>query len=364
MARGSLRRRLPRRRRPGGIGRVIPTSGISCLTREHPFSAGIVLSASHNPYHDNGIKIFSSEGTKIRDEWEKRLEKEIHDGGEPPSSSGPAVEFEPLLLGEYLRFLERGFPRTLKPAGMKIVLDCANGAGSAVAPGIFRDLGFDVRTINAEPDGRNINRNCGSLHPEAVAAAVVTAGAALGIAYDGDADRAVWADETGRVLNGDSTLYVQARHLKSTGALRGGLVVATTMSNMGLAAAFEREGIELVRTRVGDKFVLEEMIRSGANLGGEQSGHTIFLDSCPTGDGILTSLKMAEVMLARKEPLSRLVSGFEEFPQVMVNVRVRKKTPFDEVPEIARAAEAARSGLADLGRLEIRYREPSPWPAS
>ena len=339
---------------------IIPTSGISFLTRKHAFAAGIVLSASHNPYHDNGIKIFSAEGTKIRDDWEIRLEKALHEGGPSVPAGGSPIRTETSLLEEYVRSLQESFPGTLRPDGMKIALDCANGAGSGVAPRVFEGLGFEVVALNTAPDGRNINLDCGSLHPEAVAAGVVASGAALGIAYDGDADRAVWADETGRVLNGDHTLFVQALHMKELGRLHGNQVVATTMSNMGLAEALGREGIGLVRTRVGDKYVLEEMIRSGANLGGEQSGHTIFLDESPTGDGILTSLKMAQAMLGRRSPLSRLVAGYEEFPQVLVNVRVREKAAFNGFPEIARTVEAIKAGLDGNGRIDLRYSGTEP----
>ena len=339
---------------------VIPTSAVSYLTRKHSYSAGIVLSASHNPYDDNGIKIFSAEGTKISDDLEIRLEKAIHEGVEASSAGEDGIGPEIPFLEEYVRFLHDGFPKALRPGGMRIVVDCANGSSVVVAPRVFGDLGFEVVSLNTNPDGRNINLGCGSLHPEVVAAKVIEIGAALGIAYDGDADRAVWVDETGRILHGDHTLFVQALYMKERGRLRGNTVVATTMSNMGLAEALGREGIGLHRTRVGDKYVLEEMIRRNANLGGEQSGHTIFLDECPTGDGVLTSLKMAEAMISRQSPLSRLVSRFEEFPQILVNVRVRKKAAFDEFPEIARTVKAIRSGLDGDGRLELRYSGTEP----
>jgi phosphoglucosamine mutase len=339
---------------------IIPTSAVSFLTRAHAFAAGIVLSASHNPYDDNGIKIFSSDGIKIGEDWEAVLEDAIRRGGDVPSPGNAEVLRDPAYLDEYALFLKSRFPGGLVPGRMKIVMDCSNGASSIVAPRVFRDLGFEVAILHDSPDGRNINRNCGSLHPRALADKVRQTGAAMGIAYDGDADRAVWVDENGRILNGDHTLYVQALFMNAAGKLRSSKVVATTMSNMGLEQALRTNGLELVRTRVGDKYVLEEMMRSGANLGGEQSGHTIFLDDCPTGDGILTSLKMAEAMCAGRNPLSELVAGCPEFPQVLVNVRVSAKTDFDSFPEIGRTAELIRASLGEDGRLDLRYSGTEP----
>jgi len=339
---------------------VIPTSAVSYLIRKHSFSAGIVLSASHNPFGDNGIKIFSSAGTKIGEAWEDRLEAAILRGKEAGASDGPEIPARTDFLEDYAAFLEALFPDALRPARLRVVLDCSNGASSAIAPRVFRELGFEVVSFNDAPDGRNINRDCGSLHPECLAAKVREMGAAFGVAYDGDADRAVWADETGRALDGDHTLFVQAGHMSETGRLRSGRVVATSMSNMGLEIALRGRGIELVRTRVGDKYVLEEMVRLGANLGGEQSGHTIFLDDGPTGDGILTSLRMAEAMIAGGAALSALVAGFERFPQVLLNVRVARKTPFDDFPEIGRAVEEILSALGADGRLDLRYSGTEP----
>ncbi len=340
---------------------VLPTSAVSYLTRKHAFAAGIVLSASHNPFHDNGIKIFSAAGTKIGESWEDRLETAILRGTEAGRTDGPDVPAARTgFLEEYAAFLEGLFPAAFRPARLCVVLDCANGASSVVAPRVFRDLGFEVVPLHDAPDGRNINRDCGSLHPASLAAKVLETGAAFGVAYDGDADRAVWADERGRVLNGDHTLFVQAAYMSGRGRLRSGRVVATSMSNMGLEIALRGRGVGLVRTRVGDKYVLEEMVRLGANLGGEQSGHTIFLDDCPTGDGILTSLRMAEAMIAGEAPLSALVAGFEEFPQVLLNVRVARKEPFDGFPEILRAAADIRDALGANGRLDFRYSGTEP----
>ena len=339
---------------------ILPTSAISYLTRKHAYAAGIVLSASHNPFHDNGIKIFSSAGTKIREDWEDRLEAVLFGGTEAGRTEGPEVLAGTGFLDEYAAFLEGLFPSSLRPARLRVVLDCSNGASSVVAPRVFHDLGFDVVLLNDAPDGRNINRDCGSLHPRSLAAKVRETGAAFGVAYDGDADRAVWADETGRVLNGDHTLFVQAAYMTERGRLRAARVVATTMSNMGLEIALRDRGIGLVRTKVGDKYVLEEMVRLGANLGGEQSGHTIFLDDCPTGDGILTSLRMAEAMIARGSRLSELVAGFEEFPQVLLNVKVARKAAFDEFPEIGRAFSEIRGALGASGRIDLRYSGTEP----
>jgi phosphoglucosamine mutase len=339
---------------------VIPTSAISFLTKKHSFSAGLVLSASHNPYHDNGIKIFSSDGTKIRDAWEVRLEKVIHADRTDLRPKKTIIRPEPGYLEEYTDFLKSRLPASLVPGKFRIVLDCSNGASSVVAPRVFRELGFEVISIHDAPDGKNINRSCGSLHPASLAGKVLEERAVLGVAYDGDADRAVWVDEKGRVLNGDHTLYIQALFMKEKRRLRSGKVVATSMSNMGLEMALRKEGLELIRTRVGDKYVFEAMSRNGANLGGEQSGHTIFLDDCRTGDGILTSLKMAEALLELGRPLSELAAGCMEFPQVLVNVRVARKADFGEFPEIGRTAEGIRAALGEGGRLDLRYSGTEP----
>jgi phosphoglucosamine mutase len=339
---------------------VIPTSAVSYLALENTFSAGIVISASHNPFRDNGIKIFSHEGVKIPAEWEEELERALLGARKEKVPSAFSVVPDPELSDAYAGYLKSRFGAAAGGAGLKVVVDCANGAGSTFAPRILEDLGFEVTAINAAPDGTNINRGCGSLHPEGLARAVVEAGAALGIAYDGDADRAVWADESGRILSGDHTLFVQALDMKASGRLRSGSVVATTMSNMGLEKALEREGIGLVRTRVGDKYVYEEMVGRGANLGGEQSGHTIFLDDFPTGDGILTSLKMLETMTRSGQPLSALVRGLKEYPQVLVNVRVSRKPDFSEFPEIGDAVRTVRDRLKDEGRIDLRYSGTEP----
>jgi phosphoglucosamine mutase len=246
------------------------------------------------------------------------------------------------------------------PRKIKIVLDCANGASSHIAPMLFSDLGFDILAISASPDGMNINKGCGSLCPENLSKKVVETGADIGVAYDGDADRVLWVDERGRILNGDHTLFVLARFMKEKNRLKTDTVVATTMSNMGLEKGLGELGLKLVRTQVGDKYVLEEMMKLKANLGGEQSGHTIFLDDCPTGDGILTSIKMLEVMATKDTSLSHMVAEFEEYPQILKNVSVSKKPDLQEYPEIVSAIEEVEKLLVDSGRMNVRYSGTEP----
>ncbi len=339
---------------------VIPTSAVSYLTKTHGFSAGAVISASHNPFADNGIKVFSPLGIKIPDEWELEIESVVLEGRGRLPGHETDVEVNAALAGDYADYLTGRARPSAGVAGLRVVVDCANGASSVLAPRILRGLGFDVEAINAAPDGKNINAGCGSLHPEGLAERVRQTGAAIGIAYDGDADRAMWVDGAGRLLSGDHTLFVQALHMKETGRLRTSDVVATTMSNMGLERAFEERGIRLVRAKVGDKYVHEEMVARGANLGGEQSGHTIFLDDLPTGDGLLTSLRMLEVMAERGGTLASLVEGMVEFPQTLVNVRVRRKPDFSEFPEIMAAVEIVRAHVGREGRIDLRYSGTEP----
>lgn len=339
---------------------LIPTSAISFLTNRHGYSAGIVISASHNPYQDNGIKIFSAKGTKIADAWEEVLERGIIGSKYEGQRSDMTISSDEAMSHDYVRFLKSRFEGVRLPRTIKIVLDCSNGASSYIAPEVFSDLGFDVYTISASPDGRNINKGCGSLHPQNLAEKVIETGADIGVAYDGDADRALWVDEKGRILNGDHTLFVLARFMKEENRLKTDSVVATIMSNMGLEKGLEELGLKLIRTKVGDKYVLDEMKKRNTNLGGEQSGHTIFLDDCPTGDGILTSLKMLKVMAIKDTSLSRLVSGFEEYPQIIKNVPVSKKPDMKSYPEIVSAIEEVEKLLAGLGRLNVRYSGTEP----
>jgi phosphoglucosamine mutase len=339
---------------------VIPTSAISYLTKTHGFSAGAVISASHNPFGDNGIKVFSPLGIKIPDEWELEIEEDVLGGrGRLPGHEAD-VDVDPRLAGDYADYLAGLVKGVRPPAGLKVVIDCANGASSVIGPRVLRGLGFEVETLHAAPDGRNINAGCGSLHPEPLVKRVRASGAAIGIAFDGDADRALWVDGRGRLLSGDHTLFVQAIHMREAGRLRTKEVVATSMSNMGLERALEERGLGLVRTKVGDKYVHEEMVARGANLGGEQSGHTIFLDDLPTGDGLLTALRMLEVMAERGGSLAGLVEGLVEFPQTLVNVRVRKKPDFTDYPEIVAAVEVTRPTLGRDGRIDLRYSGTEP----
>ncbi len=339
---------------------VIPTSAVSYLTKTHGFSAGAVISASHNPFDDNGIKVFSPSGIKIPDEWELEIEADVLGGRGRLAGHEADVEFDPRLAGDYADYLTGLVKGVRAPSGFRVVVDCANGAGSVVGPKVLGGLGFEVEALHAAPDGRNINAGCGSLHPRALAERVRESGAAIGIALDGDADRALWVDGDGRLLSGDHTLFVQALHMREAGRLRTREVVATTMSNMGLERAFEERGLGLVRAKVGDKYVHEEMVARGANLGGEQSGHTIFLDDLPTGDGLLTSLRMLEAMAAKGRTLSELVEGLVEFPQTLVNVRVRKKPDFADYPEIVAAVDVTRATLGRDGRIDLRYSGTEP----
>jgi len=339
---------------------LIPTSAISFLTKRHGFSAGIVISASHNPYQDNGIKIFSVQGTKIANYWEEILERAIIESDYSVQKRDITVSSDNAFSFDYIKFLKNRFGSVKLPRKIKIVLDCSNGASSHIAPMIFSDLGFDVIAINASPDGMNINKGCGSLYPQNLATKVVETGADIGVAYDGDSDRALWVDERGQILNGDHTLFVLARFMKEKKRLKTDTVVATTMSNMGLEKGLGEIGLKLVRTKVGDKYVLEEMMKINTNLGGEQSGHTIFLDDCPTGDGILTSIKMLEVMAAKDTTLSSMVAGFEEYPQILKNVPVSKKPGMQTYPEIVSAIKEVEGLLADTGRLNVRYSGTEP----
>lgn len=339
---------------------LIPTSAISFLTKRHGFSAGIVISASHNPYQDNGIKIFSAQGIKIANDWEGILERAIIESDYSVQRKDMAISSDNNLSFDYVQFLKSRFEGVRLPRKIKIVLDCANGASSHIAPMLFSDLGFDILAISASPDGVNINKGCGSLCPENLSKKVVETGADIGVAFDGDADRVLWVDERGRILNGDHTLFVLARFMKEKDRLKTDTVVATTMSNMGLEKGLGELGLKLVRTQVGDKYVLEEMMKLKANLGGEQSGHTIFLDDCPTGDGILTSIKMLEVMASKDTSLSRMVAEFEEYPQILKNVSVSKKPDFQEYPAIVNAIEEVEKLLADSGRINVRYSGTEP----
>jgi len=330
------------------------------LSVQHGFSAGIVISASHNPFQDNGIKIFSSRGTKIPEDWEMELEQAVRGARDDIAVREIPPTPDPSLSRDYLDFLTGLFRPGTFDRPFKIVLDCSNGAASGLAEQVFTRLGAEVRTIHDSPDGKNINAGCGSLHPEILTKTVQEYGADLGVAYDGDADRCLWVDESGRQLNGDHTLYVLAGRMLEDNRLQSSTVVATAMSNMGLEIALSGRGLNLHRARVGDKFVLEDMLRLGSNLGGEQSGHTILLDDCPTGDGILTSIRLSEVMAETGASLSELVADYQEFPQILLNVPVRRKEAFDRFPDIEETVSAVQEELGGEGRINLRYSGTEP----
>jgi len=336
---------------------VITTPAIAFLTHTHRFDTGIVISASHNPWQDNGIKLFGPDGYKLPDAVELAIEGEIFRQlaglKTPPQQAIPPAVNE-ADRAEYVRYLLAAVPG-LSLNGRRIVIDCANGAASAVAPQLFADLGGEVVITHASPNGRNINEACGALHPEIIAAQVKHHNASMGITFDGDADRALFADENGCVVNGDAVLLVAGRDLQARGILTNSTVVATTMSNMGLEAALKRSGIQMLRAAVGDKYVLEQMIATGAALGGEQSGHIIFTGRSTTGDGLLTALLLLDIVHRSGMSLAELVADLRVFPQVIVNVKVREKRPLEGIPTVASAIRAAEAELADSGRVVIRY---------
>ena len=339
---------------------VISTPGVACLVRQNKFSAGMVISASHNPFHDNGVKLFAGTGMKFPDEVEEHLEIEIHNHKDYDTAPhGITVLADRALDEEYLAYLRGRVIPGAKLAGMKVVLDCANGAASQLGPSLFRSLGADVIAIHDQPNGRNINDGCGSLHPEILQKKVIETSAALGVAFDGDADRAMFVSARGRHVDGDGVLLAMARFFKSTGHLNGGRVIGTTMANLGLERALEAEGVSLARVPVGDRYVLEEMLRSGANLGGEQSGHIIFLDATTTGDGLLTALKMA-CLVALQGPLDDLVRGLKIFPQTIVNIKVKSKPPLESLPVVSAAIDKATKTLGAAGRVVVRYSGTEP----
>jgi phosphoglucosamine mutase len=342
---------------------VITTPGVAYLARSRGYAAGVVISASHNPWTDNGIKVFSGDGYKLPDSHELAIEREIFSLLENPESKAPiSAKPAPSLPGEaslrhaYVDWLGQTVKTDLSQ--LKVLVDCANGAATAEAPELFRACGVPATYLCASPDGRNINDGCGALHPQAVAKAVAEKKGQfdLGVTFDGDADRVLFSDATGRVVNGDAVLLLVARDMQSRGILTGSTIVATTMSNMGLEIALRKAGVRMLRANVGDKYVLEEMLKTGSILGGEQSGHIIFRDGeATTGDGLLTALRVMEIMARSGKSLSDLIGDLKVFPQTIQNVRVREKVPFTEVPEIQRTIEAAEHELDGNGRVVVRY---------
>jgi phosphoglucosamine mutase len=337
---------------------VITTPGIAFLARKHGFHAGVVISASHNPWQDNGIKVFGHDGYKLPDEQELEIEDEIFRRMADPSfSSHKSTKRLPVHAShrhDYEAFLRQVVP-SLNLNGKSVVLDCANGAASAIAPELFATLGGTLHLTHAHPDGRNINEKCGALHPEIVGAETIARKADVGITLDGDADRALFADANGNVVNGDAVLLLAARDLQARGILKDNTVVATTMSNMGLEAALSLNHIRMLRAPVGDKYVLQMMRQHDAALGGEQSGHILFPEYSTTGDGLLTALLVLDIVQRSGKALHQLVADLKVFPQVIVNVRVREKQPLEQIPEISERIQEAESALHGKGRVVVRY---------
>jgi phosphoglucosamine mutase len=352
---GGLQRRGVRARYAG----VITTPGVARLTRTGPFAAGVMISASHNPYQDNGIKVFTHSGFKLPDEEEHAIELALLRKREERTEPRPAaLEVEEDLDRQYLEYLRSTV--AVRFDGVLLALDCGNGSAWRLAPELFQGLGAEVATIGASPDGRNINFQCGALHPENLARAVVEHGADFGVAFDGDADRAIFAARSGRIVNGDGVLLAAARAWKAAGRLTGDTVVSTVMANLGLERALEGERIRMIRTPVGDKCVLEEMVRRDAALGGEQSGHVIFREYATTGDGILTALKLFEIARLAGTGLDELTAGLEVYPQKLVNIRVREKQGLLEHPAVAREIRRAEEALAGSGRVLVRFSGTEP----
>lgn len=345
---------------------IITTPGVAFLARTLPAQAGVVISASHNPYTDNGIKVFEPSGRKLDDATERQIEADIaaqaansklpgHEDSDSPGSDRSAE-----LRSRYLDYLANEVGRDLSLSKLTIVIDCANGAAYDIAPELFTRLGARVIAINNNPNGRNINLNCGSLHIEELQRRVVEGRADLGVAFDGDADRALFVDAAGNFVDGDATLWVLANDLKARGELPGDTVVATVMSNIGLEIALRSQEIKLKRTDVGDKYVLEELLQSGAALGGEQSGHIIFPTLSLAGDGMITTISLLRVMQEKQQSLAELTAGMQRYPQILLNVRVREKRPFEELPSVQRVAQEIEEKLGKRGRLLLRYSGTEP----
>ena len=337
----------------------LPTPGVAFVTRSMRADAGIMISASHNPYEDNGIKIFNKDGFKLADEVENEIENllfndQVNTLRAEPGKIGKAFRIDD-AIGRYIVFLKNCIDKSVSLEGMKIVVDAANGAAYKVAPQLLFELGAEVVMLGDRPNGRNINLSCGSLHPELMVNKVRELGFDCGLAFDGDADRIVLCDEKGQIFDGDDILAMCATQMKEEGSLRGSTVVGTVMSNLGLENYFQTQGIRFIRSLVGDRYVLSDMLSNGVNIGGEQSGHIIFLDDNTTGDGLLTALKVLSVCCKTGNKLSKYKGLFDRYPQILINVEVKKKVPFEEISEINNALKEAEAILGEKGRVLLRY---------
>ena len=339
---------------------VVPTPAIAYLARAAGYDAGVVISASHNPFEDNGIKMFSGRGEKFTERVEREVEAAVADDSWRAAGGPAAPVVQSDLAGAYLDHLMQVFPAAPEADGLLLAVDCANGATTTVAPLLFERIGIRTVVTANEPNGRNINLECGSTHPEGLARLVVARGCQMGVTFDGDGDRAIFVDHRGEVINGDAVLFLCARQLQREGRLKGHAVVATVMSNLGLEVGLKALGIDLVRTNVGDKHVMEEMLARGLSLGGEQSGHVIFSDYLFTGDGLCTALYVLRTVLATGRTLADLASGLTTYPQVLMNVRVRERVDVTTVPEVARVIARVEAAVAGQGRLLIRYSGTEP----
>jgi phosphoglucosamine mutase len=339
---------------------IIPTPAVAYLTPRMGYTAGVVISASHNPFEDNGIKVFSGAGEKFTETLEQKVEAIVADGSwVVPAGHAPEVEqidYRSAYVGHLLEIL----PPPLRRRELRIVVDCANGATTTVAPRVFDELGLQTLCVGCEPNGRNINLDCGSTAPHLLARTVASAGYDLGIAYDGDGDRAIFVDDAGRIVDGDAVMLMCATQLKAEGRLKGDAIVATVMSNIGLEIALREQGIGLIRCQVGDKYVMEEMLRRGLVLGGEQSGHVIFSDYLFTGDGLATSLNVLRTIAATGRTLADLASDLKTYPQVLLNLRVQHRVDLKTIPAVAAVLERVESRLAGQGRLLVRYSGTEP----
>ncbi|MEW6619008.1 MAG: phosphoglucosamine mutase [bacterium] len=336
---------------------ILPTPAIAYLTKSLSACAGIVISASHNPFQDNGIKFFGPDGLKLKDEIENEIENALsEDFNYPPAENiGRVIEIKDANI-QYLNFVKEMAGDSLSLKGMKVVIDCANGATSFIAPTLFQEIKAEVISLNYQPDGKNINFDCGSLHPEKASQMVKNQNASIGLCFDGDGDRVIAIDEEGKIVDGDFIMAICAKHLKENEMLNNNLVVTTVMSNIGFYLALKRLNIDTITTKVGDRYVVEQMLEKKAVLGGEQSGHIIFLNHFPTGDGMVTALQLLTVMQKTSLPLSKLTQIMKKYPQVLINIRVKdKKTDLESISEVQSAIKSGQESLKEEGRILVRY---------